>query len=896
MNKAFIATKTYLPTAPATLVERPRLVDRLNEALTNYHKLILISAPAGSGKSTLLVDWAAQVKHTLVWLTLDPLDNDPLRFWSYVILAIQNKRPGFASDLLGMLASPQDRLWEEILPELINRLAAAPERLILIVDDYHEIGNPDIQAQVADLCEHAPAQFCLVLATRSDPPMPLHRWRARCQLTELRSSDLRFSNLETTLFLNERMGLALPADQVSTLEGRTEGWAVGLQLAALSLQAKSDPLDRQGFVQNFSANHYYVLEYLTQEIVEQQSSEVQEFLLRTCLLERLCEPLCDRMVGRPGGGDLLQKLFRANLFLTPLDDEHTWFRYHPLFADLLRIRLGNLQPENAAPLHMLAAKWYAENGWIDASLGHALAAKDYRFAADLVNSSWRKAMHEGRLRESLRWIQALPEDVLASSPLLSAAYAWNLYLLGQNDAAEPHIANTTRMLDELANHTQIPQEDPEYTTLPGQLAALKAMIASRRLDFHTAAEQAQAAIHLTPPDAALSLGPAWLALANAQRELGQFEDAILSYRQSMPLMWASRNWMGWAVSVYFQGRTLQVQGRLSEALALFQEAEEVISSENQEIPTAYALIQIGLGEIWYEWNELEKSSAALATARERDRKSGYVDMLRFGGILEGRLLYARGDCAAAVQALKDALTRIQRTSAPNAEAEVQAWLLRFQAEAGNQTERESWMAPLNVKTAWGYTRGIQALNLAHSHLTAGEFRQALMLAEQLASASEKMNSTGWMVDAGAIRAAALWQMGEKDNAITCLSGTLRLAQGQGFIRVFAGAGEPLIPVLSGCRKAIHLDEGLKAYILQMSNAIRKQPPERAKVFRLAFPLTNRELAVLRLMAEGLSNPEIAKRLYVSPGTVKTHVSHIYDKLEAQSRTEAVVKAKDLEII
>lgn len=896
MNRVLIATKTYLPTKPQTLLERPRLLEALSAALPNHHKLILISAPAGSGKSTLLVDWAAREQASLAWLTLDALDNDPQRFWTYVILAIQNRRPGFASDLLDQLQASASPSLGDILPELVNRLAGEAGRLILVLDDYHEISHPEIHAQVAELCERAPAEFSLAVSTRSDPSFPLHRWRARGQLTELRSADLRFTSQETALFLNERMGLALPDDQVSILEGRTEGWAVGLQLAALSLQGKADPLTRQAFVSRFSASHYYILEYLTQEVLAQQPSDVQAFLLRTCLLERLCAPLCDRMVGRPGSGEMLQKLFRANLFLIPLDDEHSWFRYHHLFAGLLRVRLAELEPEQIPSLHKTAAEWYAEEGWVDAALEHALAGKDYSFAAEVVNRNWRKAMHEGKLSESVRWIRALPANLLAGHPLLSAAYAWNLYLLGQNDAAEPHIANTNRRLAELAEAELLPQDDPEYTTLPGQMAALKAMIASRRLDFRTAAEQAHAAIRLTPPGAALSLGPAWLALSNAQRELGEFEEAILSYRQTMPLMRASRNWMGWAVAVYFQGRTLQIQGRLSEALALFEQAEATIASEDREIPTAYALIQLGLGELWYEWNDLEKASAALASADERDRKSGFVEMFRFGSILKGRLQRSRGDCAAAIQVLKGALANIQRAGVPNAEAEVQAWLARFQAETSDRPDLEAWQNQLDGEANQGYTYGVQALNLARGWLSAGLAERALDLADQVAFNAKKTNSLGWTIEAGLIRALAQGQMRNQAGAVESLAEALRQAQAPGYIRLFADAGPALHPILNAFRKTVHLDDDLKAYTDLVSSATSGSPGGPAAAGKMVAPLTSRELAVLELMAEGLSNPDIAKRLYVSPGTVKTHVSHIYDKLDAQSRTEAVVKAKDMKIL
>ena len=453
-----LATKLYVPRPPLQLVYRPRLVERLQQ--TMERRLTLIAAPAGFGKTTLLSAWLQDAPVSPAWVSLDNGDDDPTRFWSYTLAALDTVRSGLGAIGLPLLQSPQPPPLEIILTAVINHLETLPGELVLVFDDYHVITAQPIHASVTFLLEHLPAHLHLVIATRADPPLPLARLRSKGQLVEIRSTDLRFTREEATSFLSQTIGTEISTEDITALETRTEGWIAGLQLAALSLQGRQDTSQ---FMQAFTGTHRFVVDYLTQEVLARQPADVQSFLLQTAILERLCGSLCEAVTGEPEGQAMLERLEEANLFLLPLDDERRWYRYHQLFAEMLRQRLQRVQPDRVALLHQRASAWYAQHELIREAVHHALAAPDFAQAARLVEQAFNALVRRGEIATLQRWAAALPDELVRSNIELSVLQGWLLFVRGKHDAAELHLQDIERRF----GISSVSDEPREQETMPG---------------------------------------------------------------------------------------------------------------------------------------------------------------------------------------------------------------------------------------------------------------------------------------------------------------------------------------------------------------------------------------------------------------------------------------------
>jgi LuxR family maltose regulon positive regulatory protein len=477
MSTPVLATKLYAPLSQPGVVPRPRLTEWLNEGL--HRKLTLISAPAGSGKTTLVGEWVAGVERPAAWLSLDEGDNDPTRFLTYLVAALQTVAPDIGESVLGVLGSPQPPPTESLLTALLNETTTVPDDFVLVLDDYHVVDARAIDDALVFLLEHLPPRMHLVIATREDPHLPLARLRARGQLTELRASDLRFTLSEAAEFLNSVMGLGLSAEDIAALESRTEGWIAGLQLAALSMRGREDVA---GFIRAFTGSHRFVLDYLVEEVLQRQPERVRSFLLQTSILDRLSGPLCDTLTGGKDGRGMLEALERGNLFVFPLDDERQWYRYHHLFADVLQARLMQEQPGHAPPLHQRASGWYERNGSPTDAIRHALAAEDFERAAGLVELAVLEML--GSSQETLyRWLMALPDEVVRARPVLSVYYAFALHGRGGFEAADAHLRDAERWLDttaetdeqgEASSADMVVVDQVAFRSLPGTIAVARA--------------------------------------------------------------------------------------------------------------------------------------------------------------------------------------------------------------------------------------------------------------------------------------------------------------------------------------------------------------------------------------------------------------------------------------
>ena len=893
MVRSLLTTKTFLPAPQPQLVSRPRLQTRLDAARQNHHRLILLSAPAGSGKSTLLAEWAAQLRVPFAWLALDPDDNDSVRFWAYVLAAIQTVQPGACQSLLEELTGTQPPPPQMFLPDLINKLVALGKPLVLVLDDYHLIESEQIDDGVTFFLDHLPPNLQVVLATRTDPPLPLHRWRARNQMTELRTADLRFTLDEAAVFLNERMRLNLATADIQKLQERTEGWAVGLQLAGLSLEGQED---RSDFIARFSGSHHFVLDYLTGEVLSQQSEIIQDFLLQTSILDQFCGPLCRAVTGRADCDAILENLRHRNLFLISLDEEGYWYRFHHLFSELLRLRVMRQGEEIVRTLHERAAEWFAENELVDQAIQHAVAAHQASFAAQVLLRHSPKAINEGRLQAVRKWLELLPPEQVRADPRLGLEYAIALYLLGQTEGAERHVANASRALADQGGL----QDDFAFASLSGQLAALRAVIAMRMGALDMARAQAQEALNLSPPHAVIAHGLARMAWASTEREKGQIEEAIQAHQAALAPLRASHLVMGLAMTYWDLSRLNQIQGRLHVARTILNECLAQAAEAGRRQAPSYGLILIGLGHLDYERNDLAGARACLKQGLDQGRRGGFIDLLRQAGLLEAKLRRADGDLAGALDVLGETLAAVQLADVPFSIADVPAWIARYQAESGQLEEAGCWAESLHLSLDHnpGPTQGIELFSQTRVWMALERWDDALDLARQLERYAVAGGSIGRQIEALLLQ-ALIEQPRDLPAALSRLDACLRLAEPEEYVRLFVDEGENARRLLSQLDAAGLGDPRLASYVRRLLQAFPRSAAAPSMITasnRGAVPLSQRELEVLRLMAELLSNPEIAQRLVISPGTVKTHVSHIYDKLGVESRAAAIAEAKELGII
>ena len=902
-----LATKLYVPGPRPGLVPRPRLADMLDEGLARG--LTLVCAPAGYGKTVLLTDWARRGPLPVAWLSLDAGDNDPARFWRHAAAALGRARPGLAERVGPLLGPPAPPSYEGLVTALINQLTAEPgaDEALLVLDDYHLIDSEAVHESLGFLIEHRPPGLRVVLASRSDPPLPVARLRGRGQLTELRAAELRFTADEAAALLRHLAagaGAALPDAAVAALTARTEGWAVGLQLAGLSLRGHSDAA---GFVAAFAGRHRYVLDFLAEEVLERQSEQVRTFLLETSVLERLSGPLCDAVTGRPDCQAQLEQVERAGLFLVPLDELRGWWRYHHLFADLLRARLQAEQPARLAQLHCNAAAWYEDHGLADDAIRHAVAAGEMTWAARLIERHFDTVYSlRGEAATIHRWLTAIPGDMIETRPRLLMAQAQLAAASGRLDAVEP-------LLD-AAEHAGAVEEPFEPTigraaSLLVNVPALKALCQAYLAQFRGDAEATAvlAARVLTESGAGESLAGSiaegflavaeWLRgdLAAAERA---FVSRIAAFRAAGQHTTAA--WSGYSL-VQIQ----RAQGRLDAAARACQQMLEITAGPGGPPLPAAGPGYVGLAEVAYQRNELETALRHVTEGIELCRQFAYTPPLAAGLVTLAWIRQATGDPAGALAAIGEA--ELASPGPPGLLNPVPAQRARLLLAQGDLAAAARWTEQRGLTTDDdpSYPREPGYMVLARVLLAQGKPGRALALLDRLHAAAVAQDRAGSLIEAGALRALALAAIGQETEAAVALAEVLTLACPRGYVRVFADEGQPMAALLTrllAAQRADHAAEVPLDYLALLQRAFDPRPasaPGRAAaaaVPGLVEPLTNRELEVLEMLAAGKSNQAIADQLVITLDTVKKHVSHVLDKLGAANRTEAVARARQLGLL
>lgn len=899
MTNLLLATKFHRPSGRSPLVSRDRILKRLDQGLNS--QLILISAPAGFGKTTVLSEWARQVQLPVSWLSLDEHDNDLTQFWTYVVAALQQTYSDMGESTLALLRSAEAMSFELILVPLLNELAQLQTHWVLVLDDYHLIAANSIHESITFFLEHLPTQVHLAIATRTDPPLPLARWRVRAQLTELRAADLRFTEAEATAFINQSLSLPLSPAQITTLQTKTEGWIAGLQLAVLSLHEAPTPTT---LIESFQGSQRYILDYLVEEVLERQPKPLQSFLLRTSILERMCGSLCAAVLGDDtiNARQILEQVERKNLFVVPLDSHRTWYRYHHLFADLLRHTLHRVEPDRVSEYHHRAAQWYEQQGYIADAIGHAIAANRYEYATSLIEQEIQTNENPRFDAIALRNALAeLPPQLTYSRPWLLVASSWAAFISSQFTDVVLAIQTLEQLLNERADSVE------NIDQMWGLVIALKGMQARHQGNTAESIAFMEKALQLLPQD------HSWLR-SLILLNLGVTYFVADNYEKAKPLLpevsriGQARGIADPAIAgLYLQGQFLALRGRLQEAIALCQQGLNLATQRRWLATYAGVLVQVALANLLREQNDLEVAAQHLSESIDRAIQNQQPGLM-MGYITLARVRQAQGNWHAAwdaIHAAKQCQLWLWSTILSVEACQVRLHLAQGDLEAAmawvqsrnlgvdnelcyNSTQQHPFGSELDYLT---FARVLIAYG--RTKASSSYLQDAMRLLSRLSEFTKAGGRTIRTMETLILQALAWQAWGDGERALTCLKQALEIPRQGDYIRLFVDEGQPMAELLrQAVSKNIYLNDVnrlLAAFGSVEANSLVPVQP-------LIEPLSDRELEVLQNLATGMSNQAIADQLFVSIAAVKWHARNIYGKLEVSNRTQAVARARELGIL
>lgn len=902
MSESLLLTKLYAPPPRQNLVFRPRLIERLNEGLSSGRKLTLISAPAGFGKTTLVSEWIATPKRNLseevrsnsvAWLSLDAADNDPARFVSYLVAALQTIKSGIGEGLMASLRSPQPMQIETILTSLLNEIAISTEDFVLILDDYHNTDSKPVDQSLGFLLENQPPQMHLVITTREDPQLPLARYRARGQLTELRAADLRFTASEAAEFLNKVTGLRLSEENITALEARTEGWIAGLQLAALAMIALQGQLDANNFIKSFTGSHHYVLDYLVEEVLQHQTAKIQEFLLQTSILDRMCGPLCDAVLSdlTVSGQNNLEYLEHSNLFIVSLDNERRWYRYHHLFGDLLRKRLTQfLDQQEIIALHQRASEWFENNGLVLEAFHHATRANDVQRAERLMESKQMPIHHRDAANAILNWLESLPITLLNQKPAFWWKQASLMLAMGQTEGVEAKLQATEAAI--VASTLIDSEQEPSIRNLIGKIAVARANLAQTQAQTEIILSQANRALEYLHPDNLSYRSSVTRTLGFAYYIKGDWTAAYQAYNDALILAQTAGDITNSLLAFIRLGQIQELRTQLHLAAETFLGVIEQIGEYSpSNSPVAYN----GLAWIYYEWNDLDSAEKigklGLQMAQRYDQ---VIDRVILNALLLGYIRIASGDLLGADSYLSLADENLRQKKhflrlADIAGLRASILLCRGKTNEAFQIAQQYELPLLNARVFLALgdpSSAVKVLVPYHQQAKANGFE-----IEQLRSL--------------VLLAFAYYLLDHQDLARELLSEALTIAEPEGYIRLFIDNGEQMRMFLLEYQSSIEKFEHnnthpLQSYIEKILASFPNQITLSSVNSKIQTPdlidaLSQREMEVLKLICQGLSNQEICERLYLALDTVKGHNRRIFEKLQVHRRTEAIARARELRL-
>ena len=931
MQTSLLRTKHYIPKHRPEYVPRPRLVEQLNAGLWQgsefARKLTIVSAPAGFGKTTMISAWAREVDVPVAWISLDDNDNNPNRFFAYFVSALQNIKADLGGSALAMLQSPQPPAFETLLTSLINEISEITETILIIFDDYNVINAQPIHDALAFFLNNLPPQVHIVFSGRADPPWPLGQWRARGEMIEIRSNDLRFTLEEATVFLNQALGLQISPETVTALETRTEGWIAGLQLAAISLRGKDDI---SSFVADFTGSHRFVIDYLVEEVLDQQPGTVQDFLLKTSILERMSADLCDAVVGeiretrmgiREGipaleaptftrsSQQMLEYLERSNIFLISLDDHLQWYRYHHLFADLLRQRLNVFHPEKVPELYERASLWFEQHDMPDEAIHHAFKSGDLQRAARLIEANGQEWIANSELGVLLRWLKAMPTEIVRARPYLGLLYGWGMALINQFDIVEQVLEDAEKRLRAAIGNPEELREygltDPvEQSSFWGYLITCRAAVARSQGETGKTIRLLYQALDIFPEDDLRGRGVAYLYLGYALWMAGDILSARQNFEDALRVSQSSGQLLTTQSVIDALGKLLLEFGELKRAVRIHQQAIELANLHAEQTggqTPGVGLAYNGLANLHYEWNEIEVAVNYANRGIELFKPWGVTENLLDSYNILARISLAQDNKAKALEVAQTAASLVQEPQVPDwLRAQVEAFQARLWIRLGRDEpdylrNASSWamQTELSADDEPSYFREFEYITLVRLYIAKGELDNSLNLLKRLLELVEPAGRNGRLIEILLLNALAHEGSGKTDQALRALARSLALAEPESYTRVFIDEGRPMAVLLQKAAARAVLSD----YTRKLLTAFPKQervPLEAAQT--LTEPLSQRELEVLRLMSTGRSGPQIAEQMYLSINTVKTHIKNIYLKLGVNQRFEAIQKAKQLGLI
>ncbi|HET7329125.1 MAG TPA: LuxR C-terminal-related transcriptional regulator [Nocardioidaceae bacterium] len=916
-----VGTKLHIPSPRRQVVPRPRLTDQLTGSSGVSPRLVLVAAPAGFGKTTLLTQWLSgqrAVGCRVAWLSLDAEDSDPRRFLTHVVAALQTSAPQVGAEATSLLEADGPLSPEAALASLLNELDDLDGPTVLALDDYHVVESPEVHEAVKFLVDHLPAHACIAVTTRADPPLPVARLRARGEILELRAADLRFTADEAQAFLNGAMGLDLDPAHVAALESRTEGWAAGLQLAALSMRNHTD-VDE--FVAAFTGSHRFVLDYLVDEVLRSQPDHVRRFLLDTSVLGQLTGPLCDALSGDDNGAERLEGLERANLFLVPLDDHRRWYRYHHLFADALQARLQAQAPDRLPVLHRAASRWHTDHGNLDDAITHAVAGGDTEHAAELVALALPD-LRQRRADRTLRaWLRELPDEAVRRRPLLCAFLAWTRLSEGDLDAMSTWLDTAETALADQADHparaalATIEPDGPragavralehERRALPATIAMYRASAAQARGDTAGTIAHAGRAMELAGPNDHLARGGAAGFLALATWATGDLDTAVDTFAAAVDSFRAAGDSADALGATVVLGEMWLARGRPDEARRLYERALATAQRHPGPVLATTGDLHVGLAEVLREQGDLEAVAAHLRAAEELGEAGSLLENRHRWFLASAGLLRARGDLDGAAAMLDEAESLYLHGFFPDVHP-IPAVKARVRIAQGRLADARAWAAECGVTVVDppGYLAEYNQLTLARLLIAqhrADRPQEPLDdvrgLLDRIVEDATDGRRGGSLIEAHLVRALARHALADLDRALADLATALVVGVPAGYVRMFLDEGPPMVELLHAAKRRPEAGEHA-ARLLQAATAgsDTEDRPLAARTLSGAGPgsevLSDRELEVLRLLATELSAPDIARQLFVSVNTVRTHTKHIFTKLDVNTRRAAVRRAAE----